>query len=90
MSPTDWRSTWGAQRQQPVFTGIVVNNFILFHCRLGNRLLACRRALYTRSTLFYVEVVRTSVAPSALHTLFACVTSWEAHNMLEMEGDGYT
>jgi hypothetical protein len=31
MSPKDWLSTGGGQRQQPVFTGIVVNNFISFH-----------------------------------------------------------
>jgi hypothetical protein len=60
-------------------------------CRLDDdELLAWRRELYTRSTLFYVGVGRTSVAPSALHTLFSSVTCWRAHNLLEMEVYGYT
>jgi hypothetical protein len=50
-------------------------------CRLDDDLLAWRRALNTRSTLFYVRVGRTSVAPSALHTLFSSVTWWRAHNL---------
>jgi hypothetical protein len=53
-------------------------------CRLDDFLLAWRRALYTRSTLFYVGVGRTSLAPSALRTLFSSVTWWRAHNLLEM------
>jgi hypothetical protein len=43
-------------------------------CRLDEEFLVWRRALYTRTTLFYVGVGRTSVAPSALHTLFSRVT----------------
>jgi hypothetical protein len=53
-------------------------------CRLDDDLIAWRRALYTRSTLFYVGVGRTSVAPSALRTLFSSVTWWRAHNLLEL------
>jgi hypothetical protein len=37
-------------------------------CRSDDELLAWRRARYTRSTLIYVGVGRTSVALSALHT----------------------
>jgi hypothetical protein len=59
-------------------------------CRLDDELLAWRRALYTRSTLFYVGVVRTSVAPSALHTLFSSATWWRAHYLLELGTDSYT
>jgi len=59
-------------------------------CRLDDELLAWRRALYTRSTLFYVGVGRTCVAPSALHTLFSSVTWWRAHNLLELGTDSYT
>jgi hypothetical protein len=58
--------------------------------RLHDKLLAWRRALYTHSSPFYVGVGRTSVAPSALHMLFSSVTWWRAHNLLEMEVDGYT
>jgi len=58
--------------------------------RWDDELLAWRRALYTRSTLFYVGVGRTSVAPSALHTLFSSVTWWRAHNLLELGKDSYT
>jgi hypothetical protein len=58
-------------------------------CRLDDELLAWHRALYTRSTLSYVGVGRTSVAPSALHTLFSSVTWWRAHNLTEMKVDGY-
>jgi hypothetical protein len=59
-------------------------------CRSDDELLAWRRALYTRSTLFYGGVGRTSVAPSALHTLFSIVPWWRAHNMLELGTDSYT
>jgi hypothetical protein len=59
-------------------------------CRLDNEILAWRRALYTRFTLFFVGVGRTSVAPSALHTLFSSVTWWRAHNLLEIGKDSYT
>jgi hypothetical protein len=59
-------------------------------CRLDDELLAWRRALYyTRSTLFYVGVIRTSAAPSALHTLFSSVIWWRAHNMLELGTSSY-
>jgi hypothetical protein len=60
-------------------------------CRFDDELLAWRRALfYTRSTLYYVGVGRTSVAPSALHTLFSSVSWWRAHNLLELGTDSYT
>jgi hypothetical protein len=59
-------------------------------CRLDDALLAWRRALYTRSTHFYVGVGKTSVAPSALHMLFGGVTWWRAHNLLELGTDSYT
>jgi hypothetical protein len=59
-------------------------------CRLDDELLAWRRALYTRSTLFYVGACRTSVAPSALYALFFSVTWWRAHNLLELGTDNYT
>jgi hypothetical protein len=59
-------------------------------CWLDDELLAWRRALYTRSTIFYVGVGRTSVAPSALHTLFSSVTCWRAHNLSESGTDSYT
>jgi hypothetical protein len=59
-------------------------------CRMDDELLAWRRAFYTRYTLFYVGVGRTSVAPSALHKFFSCVTWWRAHNALGMETDTYT
>jgi hypothetical protein len=59
-------------------------------CRLDDELLAWRRALYTRSTILHVGVGRTSVAQSALHTLFSSVTWWRAHNMLELGTDSYT
>jgi hypothetical protein len=59
-------------------------------CRLDEELLAWYRALYTRSTLFYVGVGRTSVAPSALHSLFSSVTWWRAHNLSESGTDSYT
>jgi hypothetical protein len=59
-------------------------------CRWDDELLAWRRALYTRSTLFNVGVGRTSVAPSALHTLFSSVTWWRAHNLPESGTDSYT
>jgi hypothetical protein len=58
--------------------------------RWDDELLAWRRALYTRATLFYVGVGRTSVAPSALHKLFSSVTWWRAHNVLELGTDSYT
>jgi hypothetical protein len=35
-------------------------------------------------------VGRTSVAPSALHTLFFSVTWWRAHNLLELGTDSHT
>jgi hypothetical protein len=57
---------------------------------LDDELLAWRRALYTHSTLFYVGVGTTSVAPSALHTLFSSVTWWRALNLLELGTDSYT
>jgi hypothetical protein len=59
-------------------------------CRSDDELLAWRRGLYTRSSLSYVGVGRTSSASSALHTLFSSVTWWRAHNPLEMEVDGCT
>jgi hypothetical protein len=59
-------------------------------CRSDDELLAWRRALYTRSTLIYVGVGRTSVAPSALHTLFSSATLWRAHNLLELGTDSHT
>jgi hypothetical protein len=60
-------------------------------CRLDDGLLAWRRALYTRSTLFYVGVSRASVAPSALHTLFSSVTWWRAaYNLSKSGTDTYT
>jgi hypothetical protein len=59
-------------------------------CRLDDEFLAWRRALYTRSTLFYVGEGRASVAPSALHTLFSSVTWWRAHNLSESGTDIYT
>jgi hypothetical protein len=59
-------------------------------CRLDDELLTWRRALYTRSTLFYVGVGRTSVAPSTLHTPFFSVTWWRAHNLSESGTGSYT
>jgi hypothetical protein len=59
-------------------------------CRSDDELLAWGRALYTHSTLIYVGVGRTSVATSALHTLYYSVTWWRAHNMLELGTDNYT
>jgi hypothetical protein len=59
-------------------------------CRSDDELLVWRRALYTRSTIFYVGVGRTSVAPSALHTLFSCVTWWRAHNLSKSGTNSYT
>ena len=58
-------------------------------CRLDDELLAWRRALYTRSTRFYVGVGRTSVAPSAFHTLSFSVTWWRAHNLSDSGTDSY-
>jgi hypothetical protein len=57
---------------------------------LDDESLTWRRALYTRSTLFNVAVGRTSVAPSALQTLFCCVSWWTAHNLSESGTDSYT
>jgi hypothetical protein len=37
-----------------------------------------------------VGVGRTSVSPSALHTLFSSVTWWRAHNLLELGTHSYT
>jgi hypothetical protein len=59
-------------------------------CRLDDELLAWRRALYTRYTIFCVGVGRASVAPSALHTLFSSVTWWRAHNLTESGTGSYT
>jgi hypothetical protein len=53
-------------------------------CRLDDELLAWRRALNTRFTLFYVGVGRAIVAPSALHTLFYNIIVWmRTHNLSE-------
>jgi hypothetical protein len=59
-------------------------------CRLDDELLAWRRTLYTRSIIFYVGVGRTSVAPNALHALFASITWWRAHNLSESKTGSYT
>jgi hypothetical protein len=82
-------------RSSPFYVGdgrIVADNQLEGEawCRLDYELLAWRRELYTRFTLLYVGVGRTSVAPSALHTLFSSIIWWRAHNMLELGTDSYT